>query len=761
MANVIPRATKTAAFILVILGALTGYVFLTFIPLIDDTLVDLDNGATSIQVSVGSQSVLSNPGAASANGIAVSHGNDIGRSGSGDPLKSQSGVPLPPHIMGPDWCARVLHDRNRNLSHINTTLGAEVIYNGIRLPRLWPPTSTTIESLSSESLPPQPPYLDAPPEVIPIDVGRQLFVDTFLTDYEANVERRGHKFVLDHKPVLPDLSLLGQFFSDGIWYDGDKRELRLYIRCPGRGARGKTCVHFSQDGEHFATPDLTKRQPIAGSSEKRDTRARRNCASQCGTTSDQSREFSSITLNDDATTPHLRYVVGYENYQGKSTRPLWVMSSADGLGDWIRHPSPAQLFKAHTNHAYNPFRKVWIWIIRQNGCERIHRRRMKRYREAAWLSVGFKFYLNVAKNLVREDAFTCVGWLPGEPVLWLGANTAIDTPPSSKVLHKQFYKGRQAKLSDFIEQKVDRLPDLYLFTAVAYESVTLGTFNIWDGLATGATRLKRITASFEFSRDGFHYTATSPRNLVVDMPSYCTYATVGSGNYIIVNDEIHVYMSCGVLPGRKKSRLHRGRLRRDGFVSLQVRKEGDHHGDGRASRGNTGLKYRNASTGVFVSGDELSPSSPPSSPTSRNSRPTVPPTPGVGVVVTRPLSACGRHLFVNVKLGTTGTLTIAVLQSGRDPDSARHLPIAAAMPGFGEKDMTALPGRLDSTKYPITWHGADTLPAALGSSSPFRLRFTLTGDAQFFSFWVARDAKGASLGFLAGGEVGRPRNVDF
>jgi hypothetical protein len=83
------------------------------------------------------------------------------------------------------------------------------------------------------------------------------------------------------------------------------------------------------------------------------------------------------------------------------------------------------------------------------------------------------------------------------------------------------------------------------------------------------------------------------------------------------------------------------------------------------------------------------------------------------------------------------------------------------MPGFGEKDMTALPGRLDSTKHSITWQGSDTLPPALGGSSPFRLRFTLTGDAQLFSFWVARDAKGASLGFLAGGEVGRPRNVDF
>ena len=50
----------------------------------------------------------------------------------------------------------------------------ELLPNGIRLPSPWPPRR-------AYSLEPMPlPYLDKPPAVIPIDVGRQLFVDDFL-----------------------------------------------------------------------------------------------------------------------------------------------------------------------------------------------------------------------------------------------------------------------------------------------------------------------------------------------------------------------------------------------------------------------------------------------------------------------------------------------------------------------------------------------------------------------------------------------------
>src|SRR4051812_26645961 len=51
----------------------------------------------------------------------------------------------------------------------------EVLDNGIRLPSPWPPRVTEIPREPAE-----PPSLASPPTVIPIDVGRQLFVDDFL-----------------------------------------------------------------------------------------------------------------------------------------------------------------------------------------------------------------------------------------------------------------------------------------------------------------------------------------------------------------------------------------------------------------------------------------------------------------------------------------------------------------------------------------------------------------------------------------------------
>src|SRR5438093_12718693 len=54
------------------------------------------------------------------------------------------------------------------------------LYNGIRLGSPWPPRHATY---STE--PVMPPYLADPPVVIPIDVGRQLFVDDFLIEHTS------------------------------------------------------------------------------------------------------------------------------------------------------------------------------------------------------------------------------------------------------------------------------------------------------------------------------------------------------------------------------------------------------------------------------------------------------------------------------------------------------------------------------------------------------------------------------------------------
>ena len=56
-------------------------------------------------------------------------------------------------------------------------MNRETLYNGIVLPAEWPPRDRRPDD------PVPVPWLDSPPGVIPIDVGRQLFVDDFLIEH--------------------------------------------------------------------------------------------------------------------------------------------------------------------------------------------------------------------------------------------------------------------------------------------------------------------------------------------------------------------------------------------------------------------------------------------------------------------------------------------------------------------------------------------------------------------------------------------------
>ena len=73
----------------------------------------------------------------------------------------------------------------------------ETLYNGIRLPSPWPPKDHKL-SLEPMTLP----YLASPPQVIPIDVGRQLFVDEFLIA-ETTLTRTYH--LAEYYPQNPVL----------------------------------------------------------------------------------------------------------------------------------------------------------------------------------------------------------------------------------------------------------------------------------------------------------------------------------------------------------------------------------------------------------------------------------------------------------------------------------------------------------------------------------------------------------------------------
>lgn len=136
-----------------------------------------------------------------------------------------------------------------------------VLHNGIRLPVEWPPCYE--EPVTPKEMP--VPYLDKKPDVIPVNVGRQLFVDNFLIQ-ETNMNPIYHtpNFYAGN-PVLyadkdwevtPEGYAYAGPFSDGIWYDEKEGKFKMwYLAGAGKVNKEKhsfyTCYAESQDGKHW------------------------------------------------------------------------------------------------------------------------------------------------------------------------------------------------------------------------------------------------------------------------------------------------------------------------------------------------------------------------------------------------------------------------------------------------------------------------------------------------------------------------------
>ena len=122
-------------------------------------------------------------------------------------------------------------------------------------------------------------------------------------------------------------------------------------------------------------------------------------------------------------------------------------------------------------------------------------------------------------------------------------------------------------------------PGIYNFDAIAYESIMLGFFSVWQGpenpvsYKTGIDKRNEILLGY--SRDGFHFSRPSykPFMGVNEQEGSWNFANVQSinGVPIIVGDTLYFYSS-----GRKRNKFSvmstgLATLRRDGFVSCFVR----------------------------------------------------------------------------------------------------------------------------------------------------------------------------------------------
>jgi hypothetical protein len=424
--------------------------------------------------------------------------------------------------------ARVLEPRARGL-YIDLTRphfgppvvdppGGEVLYNGIALPSPWPPYRRQLERATEF-----PPYLSHPPAVIPIDVGRQLFVDDFLIE-ECDLDRSYHSAAyIAGNPVLRPTAAWERFdegerlgqtarptampFSDGVWFDPADRQFKMWY---SGGYSGRTCLAISDDGIAWSRPVL---DVVPGTN----------------IVFDQLRDSSTVWLDQHEPNPQLRYKMMVFVQNGRRLRRY---GSADGI-----HWRPAGFGGPSGDRStffFNPFRDVWVYSLREDQELQRYVGRHRRYVES-------------------KEFFSLTPWTNADAIAWIAADD-LDRPR--------------------IDMGV--APEIYNLDCVAYESLVLGLFTLYYG--DPPARHKPNQIAIGFSRDGFHWSRPSraPFIGVSEREGDWNWTNVQSagGCCVIAGDRLYFYVSgrSGV-PGSGDAGVCStglATLRRDGFVSLDA-----------------------------------------------------------------------------------------------------------------------------------------------------------------------------------------------
>ena len=325
----------------------------------------------------------------------------------------------------------------------------ERLCNGIVLPEEWPPQ--TIDP--HDTAPMDVPYLDCPPKVIPIDIGRQLFVDDFLvaTNTLTRVFHIPQKYA--GNPVLKpetDLELHGEKNdaavpkSGGVWWDPAEKVFKMWYEA---GWIGTICYATSQDGLKWVRPSL-------------DVKPGTNQVLPPDLTPDS----WTVVPDWDAKDPMQRYKLFMRPPGGQM--PGISMTSPDGI-HWTNRVVTGETGDRSTMF-YNPFRNKWVYSLRSG-----FRGRSRHYWEC-------------------DDFLAGAKWKPDEPVVWAAADR--DDPK---------------------DPVIQRVPQLYNLDAVAYESIMLGFYEIHHGPENDVCEkqgVPKITElNFAYSRDGFHWSRPDRR----------------------------------------------------------------------------------------------------------------------------------------------------------------------------------------------------------------------------------------------------------
>ena len=409
----------------------------------------------------------------------------------------------------------------------------ELLYNGIRLPQQWPPI---IDWSSPEPMP--VPYLKNPPQLININVGRQLFVDNFLveqTDLEAEYhypqKYEGNPILKPETEIekkgLNNLAVSGPK-SGGLWWNHEKQLFEFWYE-----AGWVTTIAYatSKDGLKWERPDL-----------------KLNPGTNQVLPSNIKPDSWTVVPDYLYTDPDQKYKIFLRGGGSRDRARAFVTGNSTEWGKMYE----GGLTGDRSTMFYNPFRKKWVYSLR-------------------WLGPGKR-----SRGYWESDDFLAgLQWLPDEPYAW----------------------ARTDKL-DPADPVIKEAPQLYNLDAVAYESVILGFYEILHGPANDINAAKgwpKYTGlNFAYSRDGFHWDRPDrkmainseqkpvwDRGYVQSLGNLCTVRGDKLWFYYIgfAGDEKVRLGDSGVKNSMYSGLYGNGAtgvafLRRDGFVSLNTKTTG-------------------------------------------------------------------------------------------------------------------------------------------------------------------------------------------
>ena len=399
-----------------------------------------------------------------------------------------------------------------------STNNGEELYNGVVLPEVWPP-----QHYDQDSAEPMPvPYVQHPPKVIPIDVGRQLFVDDFLIE-KTTLKRTFHQakkyegnpvFKAETKHELAG-STLGEKGQEavtylghgGVFYDPTEKLFKMYYTA---GWRGPLALATSTDLKTWTRPNL-------GIVEDNLVLAKgHDAGGDNGLWLDLVSKDARLKLLTD---------------RGKEGH--FLQSSADGR-EWTVS-SPTGKAADYCSIFHNPFRDMWCYSIKQGG----KHGRNRWYHES-------------------RDFMKGADW--SKSVFWANADR-LDVPDSQIGVPAQ----------------------LYSLSAVAYESVMLGMFQIHLGpdnkICDQGKFPKTTELKLGFSRDGFHWHRPDRRAFIGATRKEGDwdrgYLHTTTGVCVVLDDQL-VFPYCGysgITPSGARgmysgASIGLATLRRDGFASM-------------------------------------------------------------------------------------------------------------------------------------------------------------------------------------------------